>query len=352
MAKEGKSSVTIFRREGRETRSIKADLEKIELGQEGPVLKPFDIVDVPTRKAETCSPACYRQGNSDELNPSGSAASSRRLKAFGSFELSKTLKFGSIHHIYRSRCEWTISFAEKQGKLSRRMAAFVVFGGRGRDRHPYLSRADRDSVCTGNDYARSLLLIVALADLENVGRENIRTLPKSDHWFCGCVAALQILVLLSLALTAVLPAFANSVSLAGDEGVSNLRWKPGSSGSRSRARSFARIRISNTIVTSPGRSDEVWTPGRMSQTSISNNSIQTSRVQAPLGPVGDGVSLITVAQTPENVLLFSKDPENAAATTRIFYNKRGMVTEADIVLNPFLHSPPTERSVHSIFKAR
>lgn len=50
LAKEGNSIVTIFRRDGRETRSIKADLEKIGLGQEeDPTLKPFDIVDVPQR---------------------------------------------------------------------------------------------------------------------------------------------------------------------------------------------------------------------------------------------------------------------------------------------------------------
>ena len=53
------------------------------------------------------------------------------------------------------------------------------------------------------------------------------------------------------------------------------------------------------------------------------------------GVAGDGVSLVTIAATPENVLLFSKDPENAAATTRIFYNRRGSITEADIVLNPY-----------------
>ena len=50
LAKEGNSPITIFRREDRETRLIKADLEKIAAGQdEDPVLKPFDIVDVPQK---------------------------------------------------------------------------------------------------------------------------------------------------------------------------------------------------------------------------------------------------------------------------------------------------------------
>ena len=50
LAKEGNSIVTIFRREGRETQSVKADLQKIESGvEEDPVLKPFDIVDVPQK---------------------------------------------------------------------------------------------------------------------------------------------------------------------------------------------------------------------------------------------------------------------------------------------------------------
>lgn len=56
---------------------------------------------------------------------------------------------------------------------------------------------------------------------------------------------------------------------------------------------------------------------------------------SPNGPSGDGVSLITVAQTPENVLFFSKDADLASAKTRIFYNRKGAITEADIVLNPF-----------------
>lgn len=50
---------------------------------------------------------------------------------------------------------------------------------------------------------------------------------------------------------------------------------------------------------------------------------------------GDGVSLITVGQTAENVAFFSKDPFLAPAATRVFYNRRGAITEADVVLNPF-----------------
>ncbi len=50
---------------------------------------------------------------------------------------------------------------------------------------------------------------------------------------------------------------------------------------------------------------------------------------------GDGVSLITIAQSAENVLLFSKNPQAESAKTRVFYNRKNYITEADIVLNPF-----------------
>ena len=59
------------------------------------------------------------------------------------------------------------------------------------------------------------------------------------------------------------------------------------------------------------------------------------RSVSPAGVAGDGVSLITIAGSAENVLLFSKTPFSEAARTRVFYNRSGFITEADIVLNPF-----------------
>ncbi len=56
---------------------------------------------------------------------------------------------------------------------------------------------------------------------------------------------------------------------------------------------------------------------------------------SPQGPAGDGVSLITVAPTAENALLFARNAEEVAATTRVFFDGRGRISEADIALNPY-----------------
>jgi hypothetical protein len=57
---------------------------------------------------------------------------------------------------------------------------------------------------------------------------------------------------------------------------------------------------------------------------------------SPAGAQGDGISLITIAATPENLAMFPQGFDDATARTRVFYDARGFITEADVVLNPYL----------------
>lgn len=54
---------------------------------------------------------------------------------------------------------------------------------------------------------------------------------------------------------------------------------------------------------------------------------------SPAGARGDGVSLLTIAPSAANTLLFSGS-DSIPAKTRVYFSRRNAITEADIVLNP------------------
>ncbi len=118
-------------------------------------------------------------------------------------------------------------------------------------------------------------------------------------------------------------------------GNQKLRWKSGAiriSISPSLARSAPNIKSDSDVTGAIRRSIDAWTA--VADISLVQDTSDRLSVSAA-GVAGDGVSLISIAATPENVLFFGKGDDATAAKTRVFFNRRGFITEADIVLSPF-----------------
>lgn len=114
-----------------------------------------------------------------------------------------------------------------------------------------------------------------------------------------------------------------------------IRWKGQAikvAISSSLTRSNPNIKFDSDVIAAIRRSFSAWQDVADIEFQIDFSDKQGV---SPSGVAGDGVSLITIASTPENVLLFGKDAQTVSAKTRVFYNRKGFITEADIVLNPF-----------------
>lgn len=114
-----------------------------------------------------------------------------------------------------------------------------------------------------------------------------------------------------------------------------LRWKSGTipiALSTSLTNPSLNIKSNSDVLGAVKRSLETWEKAAAIKFEITTSDKQSV---SPAGKTGDGVSLITIAQTPENALLFGGESEDISARTRVFYNSKGFVTEADIVLNPY-----------------
>jgi predicted Zn-dependent protease len=122
---------------------------------------------------------------------------------------------------------------------------------------------------------------------------------------------------------------------AGKQEPVRLRWRNSTirlAISTSVTQSNPNIKTGTDVAAAIQRSVETWQNAADIDLQF---ELSERRNVSPAGVAGDGVSLITIAGSAENVLLFSKNPFGEAARTRVFYNRSGFITEADIILNPF-----------------
>lgn len=145
----------------------------------------------------------------------------------------------------------------------------------------------------------------------------------------------KFLLVLSALLIFSITAFANAPQFFEATKTTGLRWNKISipiAFSNSLIKPNPAIRPESDIQGAIRRSLDVWEE-------IANIEFQvtwTDKVSvSPAGKSGDGTNLITISQTPENLLVFSGDSGEISARTRVFFNRKGEISEADIILNPY-----------------
>lgn len=142
--------------------------------------------------------------------------------------------------------------------------------------------------------------------------------------------------LLLASLTAVWASPSMSfTAVGGGSGSQHLKWKQNTiklSLSASLFKAGPNIKPDSDVAGAIRRAADAWAGAANIEFRFEQSD---KSAVSPAGMSGDGVSLVTVAATPENVLFFARDSQTVAAKTRVFYNRSNMITEADIVLNPF-----------------
>lgn len=140
-----------------------------------------------------------------------------------------------------------------------------------------------------------------------------------------------LLLLVSLSFQAM----AYRVQFADEAEIKPLRWKNGKihiAFSTSLIKQNSSIRIESDTVNAIRRSLLTWEKVTNVEFEVSWTDLQSL---SPSGNFGDGISLITIAPTSENLFLFGSESGDVSARTRVFFNRKGYINEADIVLNPY-----------------
>jgi len=150
------------------------------------------------------------------------------------------------------------------------------------------------------------------------------------------ISILTVLAILGC-LAPAQPFASDFYDFAGNSSAHRMKW----------ATKTVRVSISTSLVSpSPGIRSESDVMGavrralaRWSAASDINFEEVSSTVQS-ISPIsgGDGISLITVAETPENMAILGTG--DSPARTRVFYDpETGEISEADIIINPQPLSP-------------
>ncbi len=145
----------------------------------------------------------------------------------------------------------------------------------------------------------------------------------------------KIFLVLLLLLSFSMSTTAYTTQFADEGETKRLHWKNGVipiALSSSLTKENLNIKADSDVLGAVRRSLETWEAVANIKFEVTTADKQSV---SPSGKFGDGVSLITIAQTTDNLMLFGSDSEAVSARTRIFYNGKGFITEADIVLNPY-----------------
>lgn len=140
-------------------------------------------------------------------------------------------------------------------------------------------------------------------------------------------------VLIFASLVAGVRAYETQFADAG--GKIPLRWKSGATitlAVSSSLKQAPNIKPGSDITGAIERSLTTWEQAA----NIKLNFIWTDKTAInAANSEGDGINLLTIAAAPENLASFAGEANELAGRTRVFFTKRGLLSEADIALNPY-----------------
>ncbi len=147
--------------------------------------------------------------------------------------------------------------------------------------------------------------------------------------------SLKIVLAFIIAVTQVSPLFAEASALTAERSEPLLKWRTRVipiAFSASLLSPASNVKQGSDLVAALRRSLRTWEEA----SGVEFREVFSEKQNvSPQGAAGDGVSLITVAPTAENALMFARTADEVAATTRVFFDSRGRISEADIALNPY-----------------